>query len=159
MAKTVYIETTVPSAYASRREDAASVYRREITRQWWDEQAKHYELYTSQATIAELTAADWPGRKEALALATPLPLLEITDEVYAVAEAYVRHRLMPAPAAGDALHLALASVHELDYLLTWNIRHLANPNKLEHLVTVNRRLGLLSPIILSPEVLWLEEGT
>ena len=87
----------------------------------------------------------------------PLPLLEITDEAYGVAELYVRHRLMPQPASGDALHLALASLNEVDYLLTWNIRHLANPNKIEHLAVLNRRLGLLTPVVLSPEGLWSEE--
>jgi hypothetical protein len=86
-----------------------------------------------------------------------LPLLPITDEVVEIARLYVRHRLMPEAVGGDALHLAVASLHEMDYLLTWNVRHLANPNKIEHMTVINRRLGLLSPVILSPEELWMEE--
>ncbi|HUT10859.1 MAG TPA: type II toxin-antitoxin system VapC family toxin [Thermoguttaceae bacterium] len=156
MAKTVYIESTVPNAYASERQDAASVYRRDITRRWWMLQAALYELCTSEATLAELKAGSYAGQQQAVQLVASLPLIEITDEVYAIADAYVRHQLMPKPAVGDALHLALASLNELDYLLTWNVRHLANPNKLEHLTVVNRRLGLLSPTIISPEQLWAE---
>ena len=70
---------------------------------------------------------------------------------------YVRHHVMPEPWSGDAVHLALASLHEVDYLLTWNIRHLANPNKVEHITVINRRVGLVSPLIISPEGLWVEE--
>ncbi|MHC4177047.1 MAG: type II toxin-antitoxin system VapC family toxin [Planctomycetota bacterium] len=157
MAKTVYVETTIPNAYASGRNDAASVYRRDITRQWWAEQARFYELRTSEATLAELKAGSYPGQQQAIELVESLPLLDITDEVYAIAELYVRHQLMPAPAAGDALHLALAGLNEIDYLLTWNVRHLANPNKVEHMTIINRRLGLLSPVVISPEGLWIED--
>ena len=63
------------------------------------------------------------------------------------------------PSGGDAVHLAVACVSEMDFLLTWNIRHLANPNKLDHLTVINRRLGLLTPHIVTPEALWLEETT
>jgi predicted nucleic acid-binding protein len=157
MPKTVYVETTIPSAYATPREDPPSVYRRDLTRQWWEQQARLYELVTSQATLAELGAGAYEGQTEALQLVAALPLLAITDEALAIAELYVRHHLMPEPASGDALHLALASLHEIDYFLTWNIRHLANPNKVEHLAVVNRRLGLLSPVITSPEALWIED--
>lgn len=86
-----------------------------------------------------------------------LPEIPVTDEALEVAEIYIRHHLMPEGAGGDALHLALASLHEVDYLLTWNIRHLANPNKVDHMAVINRRLGLLSPVIVSPDMLWHEE--
>ena len=86
-----------------------------------------------------------------------LPRLLIDEEVIAVAERYVLEKLMPLPAGGDALHLAAACVHECDFLLTWNIRHLANPNKLKHLTIINRRMGLLTPQIATPEMLWLED--
>ena len=157
MVKTVYVETTIPNAYASHREDVASVYRRGLTRQWWTEQAGLYTLYTSEATLAELRAGSYPGQQQAIELVQSLPQLDITDEAYAIAELYVRHRLMPEPAAGDALHLALASLNDMDYLLTWNVRHLANPNKVEHMTVINRRLGLFSPMIISPDGLWTED--
>ncbi len=63
---------------------------------------------------------------------------------------------MPGPVAGDAVHVSVACVHGVDYLLTWNVRHLANPNKLEHLAAVCLRLGLTPPRIVTPDMLWKE---
>jgi len=156
LAGSVYIETTVLSAHFSHREDAASVYRRDVTRQWWAQQSAQYELCTSLAVLAELQSGSYPGQQDAVELADSLARIEVSDEALGVAEVYVRHRLMPASRAGDALHLALATLNEIDYLLTWNIRHLANPNKVEHMTVINRRLGLLSPIVVSPDMLWDE---
>ncbi len=158
MKKTVYIETTVPSAYATKRTDPHALARRHDTREWWRTQRPDYECFISQEVLAELDAGDFPGRREALELVGDMPLLEINDEVQAIAEVYVRDKLMPGPAGGgDSLHLAIASYHEVDFLLTWNIRHLANPNKVEHLVALNRRLALITPAILTPDMLWAEE--
>lgn len=153
----VYVETTVFSALVSQREDAASVYRCDVTRQWWGQQARYYELCTSEAVLSELRAGKYAGQQEAVELAESLDAIEISDEALSVAELYVRHRVMPEPAAGDALHLAVACLNEVGFLLTWNIRHLANPNKLEHLGVINRRLGLLTPLIVTPESLWKED--
>jgi len=156
MASTVYVETTISSAYVSSRPDPASVHRREATREWWREQLKRYEPCVSDAVFLELEKGVWPGKEDAIRLVSPLERLLIDEEVAAVARRYVEERLVPTDVGGDALHLAVACVHELDYLLTWNIRHLANPNKLDHLTVINRRLGLLTPRIVTPEMLWLE---
>jgi hypothetical protein len=154
---TVYVETTVFSALVSEREDVASVYRCDLTRQWWTMQSQLYELRTTEAVLNELRAGNYPRQQEAVELAESLESIEITDEALSVAELYVRHLLMPEPTTGDALHLAIASLSEVDFLLTWNIRHLANPNRLEHLEVINRRLGLLTPLIVTPETLWKED--
>jgi hypothetical protein len=156
MPSTVYIETTIPSAYVTTRTDPASLFRRQVTRDWWHEQACRYELLTADSVLIELGTGEWKGKDEALALIEAVPRLAIDAEVLAVARRYIVERLIPSDLAGDALHLAAACVHEVDYLLTWNIRHLANPNKTEHLVVVNRRLGLLTPQIVTPEALWIE---
>jgi hypothetical protein len=89
-------------------------------------------------------------------LVQPLKRLVIDDEVLAVAKRYVQENLVPEILGGDAMHLAAATVHEMDFLLTWNIRHLANPNKANHLTVINRRLGLITPQIVTPEMLWME---
>ena len=120
-------------------------------------QAQLYELRTSEAVLSELRAGNYPRQQEAVELAESVEPLEIVDEALSIAEIYIRHRLMPEPGTGDALHLAVASLAEVDFLLTWNIRHLANPNKLEHLGVINRRLGLLTPQIVTPEGLWKED--
>jgi len=159
MAKSVYIETTIPSAYVTTRTDPHSLAWREDTRQWWSVQRQYYDCFFSQEAIDELSAADFPGCEEALDLMADIPLLEINDDVRSISEVYVREKLMPGPGGrGDSLHVALASYHEVDFLLTWNIRHLANPNKSEHLIVINRRLALLTPTIVTPEMLWLQES-
>lgn len=158
MPSRVYVETTVPSAYVSARTDPSSVHRRDVTRAWWSDQFTRYEAWLSDAVVLELQQGDWPGRAEALRLVEALPRVSISEEVVSVAHRYVRERLVPVNLAGDALHLAAACVYEFDFLLTWNIRHLANPNKLTHLTVINRRLGLLTPQVVTPEMLWLEEN-
>ena len=157
MAGRVYVETTIPSAYVSTRTDASSIHRRDLTRAWWTDQVMQYDAWASEAVILELGQGDWPGKPEALALIEPLPRVAVTHEAASVARRYVLERLVPADVQGDALHLALACIYEFDFLLTWNIRHLANPNKLSHLTVINRRLGLLTPQVVTPEMLWLED--
>jgi hypothetical protein len=157
MGASVYIETSVPSAYVTTRTDPSSLYRRAATREWWAKQLSLYDASISDAVVVELEEGTWPGRTEALALVQLLPRLTIDDEVIAVAERYVHEKLMPTDIGGDAVHLAAACAHECDFLLTWNIRHLANPNKLRHLTVINRRMGLLTPQIVTPEMLWLED--
>jgi hypothetical protein len=83
-----------------------------------------------------------------------VPLLPIGEEVRGLASILVREKVMPGPVAGDAVHLAVASVHGMDYMLTWNVRHLANPNKLEHLRVVCLRVGIIPPRIVTPDFLW-----
>ncbi len=151
-----YVETTIPSAYVTTREDAGSVFRRQVTREWWQLQRANYSLVTSEAVVLELEQGDWPGQSEAIGLVGGLPRVAIDDEVLGVAQRYVAEKLVPRSIGGDALHLAAACVHEVEFLLTWNIRHLANPNKTDHLAAVNRRLGLLAPQIVTPEALWQE---
>jgi len=83
-----------------------------------------------------------------------LELLEITDEVIGVADILIREYAMPAPVAGDAMHVAVCAVYEMEYLLSWNVRHLANPNKAKHVRLICRRLGLVPPEIVTPDLFW-----
>jgi len=149
----VYVETSIVSAYVDRREDPISRAQHLITLDWWQHQSRHFELYCSQAVVAELQCGGFPGQREALALVDKMPLLPITPEVDGVAETYQQHLVMPRGAMGDAVHLALACVHEVDFLLTWNCKHLANTSKIQHIRVVNMRLGLFTPVMLTPEML------
>lgn len=126
------------------------------TREWWDTELRQSDAFVSENIVLELAQGDWPGKKEALRLVEELPRLSIGDEVIAVATQHIKERLLPDDLAADATHLAVASIHKVDFLLTWNIRHLANPNKLDHLMHVNRKLGLPTPRVLTPEALWSE---
>ena len=117
--ETVYIETTIPSFYFEVRGEPEAVARRTWTREWWDERGKHdFDLVTSQAGIDELSRGNFPGRDDALQLMQDLELLPIVREIEEIVEVYLSHYLMPKDAVGDALHLAIASYHGCDHLLT-----------------------------------------
>lgn len=146
----VYVETTVPSFYHEVRTAADIVARREWTRQWWDNATERYELVTSPAVLDEL-AGGLPERgAKRLALVRDLPILPVEPVIAEIVQTYIRHKVMPAAPAGDALHLALASYHECDFLVTWNCRHLANANKFRAIRRVNTLLGLFVPALVTP---------
>jgi predicted nucleic acid-binding protein len=146
----VYVETTVPSFYHEMRTAPDIVARREWTRQWWDNATARYELVTSPAVLDEL-AGGLPERgAERLALVRDLPVLPVEPAIAEIVQAYIRHKVMPADPAGDALHLALASYHKCDFLVTWNCRHLANANKFGSIRRVNTLLGLFVPALVTP---------
>jgi predicted nucleic acid-binding protein len=146
----VYVETTIPSFYHDARTAPDIVVRRDWTRQWWEGAADQYELVTSPAVLNEL-AVGLPERSAArLSLIQTLPLLPVEPAILEIVSAYVRHKLMPADPGGDALHLALASYHKCDFLVTWNCQHLANANKFGHIRRVNTMLGLFVPILVTP---------
>ena len=133
------------------------VARRNWTRQWWGEHSLHYSLVTSEGVIAELEEGDYESQADALALVTDLPRLEVVDEIADIIDVYLSNHLMPKQRLGDALHLALASYHKCDFLLTWNCTHIANANKFEHIRIINSRLGLFVPSLGTPMELQSEE--
>lgn len=146
----VYVETTVPNFYHDSRTAPEIVARREWTRQWWAGAADRYELVTSVAVIDELSAGSIEQNHDRLALVSTLPLLAVEPEITQIVTAYLIHKVMPADPAGDALHLALASFHKCDFLVTWNCRHLANANKFGHIRRINTLLGLFVPALVTP---------
>jgi predicted nucleic acid-binding protein len=152
MSGKIYIETTIPSFSHETRKDIESLSRHYWTRKWWDEHRHDYELFTSLAVLQELDSPAYPSakREKSLHLLRDLPVLGETARIGEIIRACQRHKLMPQSPAGDALHLALASVHGCDFLLTWNCVHLANPNQLDHIRHVNERLGLPMPMLLTP---------
>jgi predicted nucleic acid-binding protein len=146
----VYIETTIPSFYFETRTAPAIVARHEWTKTWWSSGKSKFEFVTSVAVIQELAKGPRDRSSDWLGLLADVPLLEINTEVMEIVFAYVRQKLMPADPNGDALHLAIASYHKCDFLVTWNCRHLANANKFGHIRRMNAILGLYVPQIVTP---------
>lgn len=126
------------------------VARRQWTQEWWENAADKYELVTSVAVLDELNRGNFPIKDDAIELLKELPLLPIEEAITDIVQAYIQHQVMPADPVGDALHLALASYHKCDFLLTWNCRHLANANKFGHIRRVNTLLGLYVPAMVTP---------
>jgi len=146
----IYIETTIPSFYHEVRTEPDMVARKQWTRQWWDGCRDLYSLVTSVAVLDELAKGNYPNRGVALSLVDDLPLVAVEPSVMEIVEAYIQYKVMPNDPTGDALHLALASYHKCDFLLTWNCNHLANANKFGHIRRVNVMLGLFVPALVTP---------
>jgi hypothetical protein len=125
--ETVYIETTIPSyltAHRSHQEPMASHQR--ITQEWWDQERMRFRLYPSIAVRAEISKGDAAEAARRLKVMADIPELEITAEVQPLADSIVQILQLPPKAKMDATHVAFAIVHRMDYLLTWNCRHIDN---------------------------------
>jgi predicted nucleic acid-binding protein len=146
----VYIETTIPSFYHEVRTEPEMVARRNWTRTWWDDRRHVYQLVTSVAVLDELQAGTFPNKDHALALLTEVPFVPVEPTIIEIVETYIQRMVMPRDPTGDALHLALASYHKCDFLLTWNVQNLANANKFTHIRSVNTLLGLFTPTLVTP---------
>lgn len=149
MKSRVYVETSIVSFYHETRTEPDMIARRDWTRQFWDN-SDDYELVTSVAVLDELDKGNFPSRSEVIALAASLPVLQLESGIGEIVDTYISKKVMPADPRGDALHLALASFHECEFLLTWNCKHLANANKFGHIRLVNVMLGLMVPLLVTP---------
>jgi hypothetical protein len=150
MNRLIYVETSIPSFYIETRPEAQMQARREWTREWWTAATLTEELVTSLGVIDELSFAPEPKRSDCIDLVRSLPLLDVTEEVDDLVEAYILNKVMPEDAAGDALHLALATVHQCNILILLNCRHIANANKTPHIRKINGRLGYETPVLITP---------
>ena len=146
----VYVETSIPSFYYESRTEPEIVARRNWTRMWWADATGRYELVTSEAVIDEVGRGMADHAAQRLSLIRDLPLVPLETGIVAVVQTYLQHKLMPVDPTGDALHLALASWHKCDFLVTWNCAHLANANKFGHIRRINTMLGLFVPAIVTP---------
>ena len=157
MSQLIYIETSIPSFYHETRAAGPFQTMREWTREWWDIARQRDELVTSLAVIAELEDAPEPKRTKALRLLEPLPLLRSSETIDEMVAVYVKHKVMPADATGDARHLALATFYRCDVLASWNCKHIANVNKRGHIESINAMLGYETPLLTTPfELLEIE---
>jgi predicted nucleic acid-binding protein len=155
--KTVYIETSIPGFYYETRTQPEMIARRKWTIHWWDRCSSRYNLVTSEGVIAELQEGEYKSQSDAINLVENLPYLEIVDDITGIIDVYLTNHLMPRERLGDALHLAIASYHKCDFLLTWNCTHIANANKFEHIRIINARLGLYVPTLVTPMELCEED--
>ena len=153
-----YIETSIISFYHEIRQAADMVARRHATRRWWDKHAANHRLVTSRYVMDELEDGNYPFKADAVKMLGGLTQLEdVTDDISSIVRVYLKNKVMPMRGYGDAYHLAMASYHQCHYLLTWNCKHLANPNKFGHIRKVNADLGLFVPRLVTPDDL-LEEA-
>ncbi len=150
----VYIETTVVSyltALPSR--DVVIAGHQQMTRDWWQNCRDAYELTTSQLAIREASFGDPVYAQKRLEILATMTLLDVVEEALALAQELVTTRVLPSKAGEDAMHLAVAVTSGVDYLLTWNYRHLANPAIRKQIDSVCQIAGFKPVIICTPEEL------
>ena len=156
MKSKVYVETTIVSYLVARRtRDVIVGAHQELTRRWW-RQRRRFEMFASPLVIEEASRGDAVARRKRLRLLRDLALLEVNDDSRVVGRQLLVKGPLPAQAAVDALHIALAAMHGMEYLVTWNCRHIANAWMRSRIEQVIRDLGYEPPILCTPEEL-LEE--
>lgn len=150
----VYLETTIIGYLTSRpsRELIVAAHQ-QLTRDWWDLHRTSYELFVSEAVVAECSAGDPQAAQERLDRLSGLPILDVSETAERLADQLVRGIPLPARANIDALHVALATVNGIDYVLTWNCTHIANAALQHKIEAVCRSAGYNPPIICTPEQL------
>ena len=149
MKLSLYIETSVIGAYL----DNGDPFRRDITIRWWEHELAEYDVYSSMLVQRELERIAEPHRSGYLNLIRPLKYLDLAEEVAILAEGYIERGIFHRKFIADAIHVALASFHKIDYLVTWNFGHIANVRKQARLKLFNTTAGFFSPVIITPEFL------
>jgi len=151
----VYIETSVVSYLTARpSRDLIIAAHQQLTQDWWDKRRAHFDLYTSQLVIQESSAGEAAMSRKRLEALDGIPLLSINQEAVALARAFVEKGPIPEKARVDALHIALATTHGMDYLLTWNCKHIANAEMQTGIAKVSREAGFEPPVVCTPEELF-----
>jgi predicted nucleic acid-binding protein len=154
MTDSVYLETSVISYYAGRpSRDIVTAARQTITRVWWDETRGHFDIYISVMVVEEVQSGDPSAAERRLAAIASLPILETNEAAEALAQMLIDEGHIPTESVEDALHIALATVHGMDFLLTWNFRHINNAQMKTRIRTAVESMGYRCPVICSPEEL------
>lgn len=149
MKLSLYLETSVVGAYL----DNGEPFRRDLTIRWWEHELSEYRAFSSILVQRELEHIAEPHKTGYLNLVEPLKTLELSEEVAILADGYISRGIFHRKYIADALHVAIASVHKIDYLVTWNFGHIANVRKQARLRLFNTAAGFFSPVIVTPEFL------
>jgi hypothetical protein len=148
----IYVETSIVGYLTARSaSDVVFQARQELTRRWWKQRREGFDLYISQLVLDEAGAGDPTAAADRLRLLDGLPLLGESAEADRLADLLIARHLLPAKAAADAQHVALAATAGVDYLLTWNCKHIANADWLPALYETLRAEGFSPPLIVTPE--------
>ncbi|MDB6037712.1 MAG: hypothetical protein JWM99_1553 [Verrucomicrobiales bacterium] len=150
----MYIETTIPSYLTAwPLSDLIRAGHQKITKDWWDQRRPEFALYISQFVLDEVSAGDVMAAATRLGALEGLPLLPVTSQTEALAASLIHDLNLPLKAALDAAHISIAACSNMDFLLTWNCRHINNAELSPQIRRTCRSLGLESPVICTPEEL------
>ena len=154
MKPSVYIETTIPSYYTSLpSRDVVIAGHQATTQEWWERRLSHFRPFVSQVVLDEAALGNASFARRRLEVLASFPILELRDDVIALANAFIDAGPLPKKAARDALHIAVSAIHGLDFLVTWNCAHIANAEMNPRIVSICHDHGLECPVICTPEEL------
>ena len=148
-----YLETSVISYLTARpSKTILGAAHQQITQAWWETRSQ-YQLLISESVLRECAAGDPIAAQKRLTNLAGIPLLVIDENALDIASELVKKGIVPSKASEDALHIAIATIYGVDYLLTWNCRHIANPEIQRNIAAFLEPQGLLLPFICTPEEL------
>ena len=154
MKQKIYIETSIVSYLTAKpTRDIVITAHQQIANSWWENESNEYKLYTSQVVIDEASQGDSEAVQRRIEILKDIYLLEVTNDIIKLSENLINHNCLPQKAVQDALHIAIASIHNVDYLLTWNCKHIANAKKRPLIEKIIHKTGYLAPIMCTPEEL------
>jgi len=152
--KTVYIETSIASYLMARpTSDLLAAAWQKATVDWWDTQRNRFDLYTSDVVTEEAGKGNPEAAMRRLEALSGIPILVLTEDVVALSKALIEEKALPAKALDDSLHIAVSAVHNINYLLTWNCRHIDNAETKPIIRSVCTIHGHTSPEICTPQEL------
>lgn len=152
--ESVYLETTIISYLVSRpSRDILVAAHQQVTMEWWSYRRNEFECFISQIVLDEIQSGDPHAAEKRLQEVSSFKVIEATVEAEQLASAIVSSGVIPPKAVGDAAHIAVAAASEMDYLLTWNCRHLANAQLIRRVSMICNTSGFNMPVICTPEEL------
>lgn len=152
--ESVYLETTIISYLVSRpSRDLLVAAHQQTTHEWWTDRRQNFECYISQIVIDEASAGDPEEAKKRMEVINAFPVLEVPEAAELLARAILTNGAIPPRAVRDAAHIAVAAVNDVDYILTWNCKHLANAQIIRRISVVCNREGYNMPVMCTPEEL------
>lgn len=154
MNSSIYLETSVIGYLTSRvSRELVTAANQQVTREWWDDRRADFDLFISQFVVHECSAGDPDAARERLEAIAEIPELDVNEDAKVLAKELVIKVPLPEGAEIDALHVAIATVHGIDYLLTWNCKHIANAALRHQIEAVCRDHGFEPPTICTPQEL------
>ncbi|MCR4318105.1 MAG: type II toxin-antitoxin system VapC family toxin [Planctomycetes bacterium] len=154
----VYLETSFISHICARSsKDVTTLSHQKLSKIWWENFSGDFQMYVSQLVHDEAARGDQAAASRRLKMLCDFPVLDLNEKVRQLVNELMREKIVPKESVEDAFHISFAAVHNMDYLLTWNCKHIANATKRQAIVNICEKTGFRCPVICTPEELIDEE--
>ena len=154
----IYIESTLPSYYTSRPNEEPLKHKRQIiTKKFWNYAVEFFDLYISTAVLIEIKRGNKEAAESRRLAVMPFKLIQVSESDNELAKIYISLLKLPEDARADATHIAVACLHKMDYLITWNCNHIANGQNLRKIQDYNLKHKIHIPVLTTPELFMGED--